>query len=196
MKHLRITRPIRIENSHLNLIGYIHSTQGIKGDIFAVLKSFDKSWLKKWTELLVQPKSGEVEEKATSSEFLAFEILHLKVHKKQGKTGVILGLQDLDTMTDVEPLVGYSVWIPQDFLKSKKGENIFLKEIDGFTVVDAQLGLIGPIVGFSSNGVQDLIEVSYNNRNHYIPLVKAFVQRIDKKNKKLFMDIPQGLLDL
>lgn len=198
MKHLRISQPLTSSETKLHQIGYVHSTQGLKGDIFIVLKSVDESWLEEWTDLVLGPPTkGEKNPPIPSkNSLMSFEIDQLRFHKKQGKQGIALRLVDLNTATDVEPLVGHSVWIPEEYLESRPGEKIFLKEIEGFRVIDKKRGDLGPIVGFSSNGVQDLIEVHYKGENHYIPLVDAFLERIDKKDKKIFMDIPEGLLEL
>jgi 16S rRNA processing protein RimM len=56
--------------------------------------------------------------------------------------------------------------------------------------------LIGAIVGFSSNGPQDLIVVNYNGKDIEIPFVEAFICDLDFDHKKLMMELPEGLLDL
>jgi 16S rRNA processing protein RimM len=196
MKYLRITQPLHYKTTELHQIGYVHSTQGLKGDLFIALKSQDDAWIEEWEDLILSPRgeSGETPSKDITH-FLNFEIQHLRPHKKQNKTGYAVHLYDLDDVNDVEPLISYTVWIPKHFLEAKDGENIFLKEIEGFTVIDKTRGEIGPIVAFSSNGVQDLIEVAVKDNTFYVPLVKAFIERIDKKNKKIYMNIPDGLLE-
>lgn len=176
-----------------HLIGYVHSTQGLQGEMFLVLKSIDTSWLDIWDELILAPANITDPEVA---DFLSFTIRSLRLHKKQGKQGLVARLKTLTDVDQAATYVGYSVWIPEEFLQSKEGEAIFLKEIEGFTVIDESLGEIGPIEGFSSNGPQDLIEVSYNGQTRFVPLVKAFIVSVDKKNKKLFMRIPDGLLEI
>lgn len=196
MKHLKISQSLTTSTTELHQIGYVHSTQGLKGDLFIALKSQDDAWIEEWSDLILSPRSesGDKPSKDAAS-FMCFEIESLRPHKKQNKHGYVLRLYDLDTVSDVEPLVAHTVWIPKHFLEAKDGENIFLTEIEGFTVMDKNLGAVGPIVGFSSNGVQDLIEVQYKDKTFYIPLVKAFIEKIDKKNKKIFMNIPDGLLE-
>jgi len=181
-----------INSQKQHLIGYVHSTQGLRGELFLALKSTDDSWLEIWENLILVPPSKTDSTPAS----LELPIHSLRLHKKQGKHGVVVRLKTLTNVDEAAVYVGYAVWIPEDFLQSKEGEALFLKEIEGFFVSDEWLGDVGPIVGFSSNGAQDLIEVFYKNKNHYIPLVKDFVVRVDKKNKKVFMRIPQGLLDL
>lgn len=177
-------------------IGYIHSAQGLKGEIFIVLKAIDESWLDSWNELVVSQRVDEnLNEVSFTLSPQVYPIESLRLHKKQGKSGVVLAVDGVKSMTDAEKLVGHTVWIPKVFLQSRQGENIFLQEIAGFTVVDHRLGELGPIVGFSSNGPQDLLEVTYKGENHYVPLIQAFIENIDKKNRKIFMVIPEGLLE-
>ncbi len=193
MKHLRISQPPSYSESELYQIGYVHSTQGLKGDIFIVLKSTDIAWFDQWEDLILKASST----KAPQNSFMSFEIENLREHKKQGRKGVVARLFDLESCNDVEALVGHEVWIPKSFMESKEGENFFLAELLNFQVIDVAAGPIGQIVGFSTNGVQDLLEVkSAEGKEYLIPLVKAFIDRIDNSEKTIYMKIPEGLLDL
>jgi 16S rRNA processing protein RimM len=177
-------------------IGYIHSAQGLKGELFIALKAVDESWLDSWEELILSPRiDGKDAASLGSVVFTTFTIESLRVHKKQGKLGVVVSVNGVRSMTEAEQYVSHTVWIPEEFLESKPGEKIFLKEIEGFFVVDSRRGSIGPIINFSSNGAQDLIEVEYNGQSYYVPLVEAFIDKLDKKNRKIFMSIPEGLLE-
>lgn len=198
MKHLRISQPPSHAESQLHQIGYVHSTQGLKGDLFIVVKASDISWFEDWETLILSPGSKQKTQSASSADvsFLSFDIASLREHKKQGKRGVVARLYELESCTDVEPLVGFEVWIPKSMLESKKGENIFLAEIEGFTVIDGKMGKIGAITGFSSNGAQDLLEVSFKGRTLLIPLVQAFIDRIASEERTIYMNVPEGLLDI
>lgn len=186
-----------IDLRHFHPIGYVHSAQGLKGDVFVALKALDPSWFELWEELIITARVDGLDptENRQNLSPIKYVIHELRTHKKQNKMGVILSLENVGDMTQAEQLIGHTVWIPEEFLQSAPGENIFLKEIEGFVVVDNHRGDVGPIVGFSSNGPQDLIEVLYKGTTHFVPLIKVFIERIDKKNKKIFMNIPEGLLE-
>ena len=85
--------------------------------------------------------------------------------------------------------------IPKKILVSRKGDTPYLIEIMGFEVFD-QEQIIGVVQNFSSNTEQDLLVVESPIRFFEIPFVEAFIDSIDYENKKIFMKIPEGLLEL
>ncbi len=177
------------KDKKLKLIGKVHSTQGLRGHIFVLLKAENPPWIKKWKTLYLS--SSENEETAKQE----YEILQKREHSKQGKDGWVLLLKDVADKNTSDTLEKQFVWIPESFLTSQKGEKIFLREIENFLVVDKERGEVGPIVGFSSNGPQDLIQIQTGLGIYDVPLVEPFIKKIDYDAKKIHMDIPQGLLE-
>lgn len=177
------------ENNKLHLIGKVHSSQGLRGQVFVVLKTEDVPWLKKWKTLILSAQES------VPDNVKEFPILKLKEHFKQGKQGWVLDLKEITDKTKADSLEKLWVWIPKDFLVSQKGEKIFLREIENFLVIDKTRGNVGPIVGFSSNGAQDLIQIQTAQGLYDVPLVKPFIEKIDYENKTIQMDIPLGLLE-
>ena len=84
----------------------------------------------------------------------------------------------------------------EDLLISKPGETIYLSEIKNFKLKDPDQKVLGEIVGFSSNGAQDLLVVESGGRKAEVPFVDAFIKKIDFKQQVVVMDLPEGLLDL
>ena len=56
--------------------------------------------------------------------------------------------------------------------------------------------IIGKIIDVVENKNQDLFEVVYNEKRILIPLIDEFVVNIDNENKKIIMNLPEGLTDL
>ena len=56
--------------------------------------------------------------------------------------------------------------------------------------------IIGKIIDVVENKNQDLFEVVFNKKRILIPLVDEFVVNIDNENKKIIMNLPEGLTDL
>ena len=90
--------------------------------------------------------------------------------------------------------MGHFVYVPENFLVSKEGEEIFLREVLGFEVMDKQRGEVGKVVGFSGNAMQDILIIKNELGTYEVPFVSPIHLETDKKNKTLFMDIPQGLV--
>ena len=169
-------------------IGRIHSAQGLKGDVFIHIFSGEAAWKKKWTSL-------ELGEKGSKSPSTSLPIESKREHNKQNKSGYALRLQGVDDRNKAEELIGLSVFIPESFLVSKKGEKIYLREILHFNVMDENRGEIGQVQGFSDNGAQEIIRIEDKDKNlSEVPLVEPILVRIDFENKEIIMNIPLGLL--
>ena len=56
--------------------------------------------------------------------------------------------------------------------------------------------IIGKIIDIVENKNQDLFEVVFNEKRILIPIIDEFVVNIDNDNKKIIMNLPEGLTDL
>lgn len=165
------------------LVGKVREAHGLKGDLYVLVFSEDISWLKKLTHFELKTKSGTV---------TTYQVERVKPFKK----GFIVKAEGIDDRNASEIMKGQEFFIPSDLLVSKPGETIFLGEIMDFTVKNLTQEKIGHIVGFSSNGPQDLLVVETGKGRIEIPFVEAFIKKIDFKHQSIIMDLPEGLLDL
>jgi 16S rRNA processing protein RimM len=106
-------------------------------------------------------------------------------------------LDGITTRNQAEELVKSGVYIEDALLESEEEGKIFLKEILGFSVFNEKNERLGEIIGFGSNGAQDLLKVKLENgREASIPFVEPFIRNIDFDKRELAMELPEGLLDL
>jgi 16S rRNA processing protein RimM len=172
-----------------HLVGKVHSAQGVRGQVFVFLFGEAAPWLEQWDTLVLS------DDETKASHKREYPIDRVQPHSKQGKKGFILTLKHVTDKDVADSFAKKFVWIPTSFLISKKGETIYLREIENFIVMDKSRGEVGPIVGFSSNGPQDLLQVQSSTGNYDIPFVEAFIVKIDFENEQVHMDIPLGLLE-
>lgn len=104
-----------------------------------------------------------------------------------------------DTVTDAntaEALVGCYALVrredlPDDVLELQEGG------IEGFTVVDAEAGAIGTAVSINEMPGQHLLEVERENgKTVLIPVVDEFLEGLDEEERCIYVNLPEGLLDL
>jgi ribosomal 30S subunit maturation factor RimM len=88
--------------------------------------------------------------------------------------------------------------VPEESLVSEEGETIFLNEILHFELIDTQSTYRGIIEGFSSNGLQDLLQVKVKDQDRIveIPFVKEFISEIQFEEKKVLMSLPPGIWEV
>lgn len=171
------------DSSNFVSAGYISGAHGIRGEIILVAKINDFDLIEDCLESNFFFQKDEVIKSIKADKF--------RVHKNN----ILLSSSQIPDRNIAEEFKGWTWVIPKEKFVSKSDENIFLEEIKGFLIVDSRLGEIGNIVKFSTNGAQDLIEVIYKDKEVSIPLVKPFIVKIDFPNKKIFMNLPEGLVD-
>ncbi len=167
-------------------VGKIKEAHSLKGEVYFLIFSGEAAWLDQLKAQSVQlvDESGDRPKKT-------IKILKYRPHKK----GFIAFLEGVTDRTQAEGLKGYILKVPGEFLTSSPGEDIYLSEVSGFSVVSNGQS-IGVVTGFSSNGAQDLIIVKNKTSEYDIPFIKEFIDKIDFEGKKIFMSLPEGLLDL
>lgn len=168
----------------LHSVGWVKSAHGLRGEIYIQLFSKTADW-RTHAEQLWLLKAGE-------SEPRAYDIERLSVHKE----GLIAKLKDLSDRNQSEAVQKAGVYIDADLLVAEPGQAIFLNEILNFEVFDKE-ERIGQIVGFGTNGAQDLLRIACEGGSEaLVPLIDAFLVRIDFEKHKIFMDLPPGLVNV
>jgi len=169
-------------------VGRVHSTQGLKGEIFIQIFSGETCWLSDLESLYLSEETSNHPEKE-------LKIKKRRLHKKKGLSGFVVQVEGGLKIEDVEPLVGQTLYLPESFLVSAPGENIFLREIQGFKILDASRGFVGTVRGFSDNGAQDLVLIKAQDQQDFeVPLVEPILISIDFELEQIKMDIPLGLV--
>ena len=128
----------------------------------------------------------------TSDELFPYTVERTKPFKK----GIIVKAAEIANRNDSEAVEHMEFFVDDALLVSAPGENIYLSEILNFKLKNPDQTVLGEIVGFSSNGVQDLLVVQTSDKKVEVPFVDAFIKKIDFKHSAVVMDLPEGLFDL
>lgn len=170
-------------------VGFIKGPHGLRGELYVEFFASGQPWQGRVSELLLKPK----DKPPVPQRRLVIE------SRRSHKNGMIIKPQELSTRTEAEGLSGWTVLLPTEMLSSAPGETIYLFEILGFEVFQkGQIKSVGRIVNFSSNGAQDLlvIESSVGGHTSEVPFVEAFIEAIHFDQRRLELNLPDGLLDL
>jgi len=160
-------------------VGKIKDAHSLKGELFVLIFSKDISW----AEDLVECQLGDK----------IYQVQRWKPYKQ----GLMLKLVGVEDRTQAEKLKGQIFSIPEDLLESEEGDTIYLSEIQNFTIVNTQGEELGHISGFSSNVAQDLLIVEKKSGGQAeIPFVEDFIVKIHFEEKKIEMNLPDGIWDL
>lgn len=168
----------------MKLVGKVREAHGLKGDLYVLVFSGDITWAKRMKTFGLKTKDSE--------ELKTFTVERTKPFKK----GIIVKAAEISDRTAAEGVEHLEFFIDESLLVSKPGETIYLSEIKNFKLKDPEQKILGQIVGFSSNGVQDLLIVDDGSKKVEVPFVDAFIKKIDFKHQAVVMDLPEGLFDL
>lgn len=104
--------------------------------------------------------------------------------------------EDVSNETQADEIIGREIYLPLSFLPKLEGNKFYYHEVIGFMIEDTNTGNIGEIVAVNDSSAQPLFEVINNGQELLIPMIDPFLVKVDRENKKIVMDLPQGLLDI
>jgi 16S rRNA processing protein RimM len=104
--------------------------------------------------------------------------------------------EELDTIESVEGLVGAEAYLPLTELPQLEEGQYYFHELVGFEVIDETLGLIGPVQIIYDLETQDLLGVTHQGKEVLIPIQDGIISKVDKAAKKVYCQLPEGLLDI
>ncbi|WP_073084617.1 ribosome maturation factor RimM [Winogradskyella jejuensis] len=107
-----------------------------------------------------------------------------------------LKFEDVDTEADADALLKSDLYLPLELLPKLEGNKFYFHEIIGFTMKDENFGLVGKIVGVNDTTSQALFEVDRQGVEILVPMNDEFIVKIDRDNKTVIVNTPQGLIDL
>ncbi|WP_339610114.1 ribosome maturation factor RimM [uncultured Planktosalinus sp.] len=104
--------------------------------------------------------------------------------------------EDVDTEEKADEIIGLEVYLPLSFLPELDDDQFYFHEIIGFTAEDVSFGKIGIVTGVNDSASQALFEIDRDGKQILIPVNDDFIHKVDKKNKILLLNTPEGLIDL
>ncbi len=104
--------------------------------------------------------------------------------------------EDITTEKDADSLLGTHLYLPLELLPKLTGNKFYYHEVIGFTVIDAHHGKIGIITGVNDTTAQALFEIDNSGTQILIPVLDDFINEINRKDKTIFINAPDGLIDL
>ncbi|MDC1022467.1 ribosome maturation factor RimM [Schleiferiaceae bacterium] len=161
------------------LLGKITKLHGYKGSMVLFIDSSTPQYFKHLESVFLE----------INQELIPF--FFSQRGKLNGKK-LIVTLEDINS-EQATSLVGSSAYLPKEMLPSV-AEGFYDKAIIGFKAI-SKGEVIGSIVDVIENTAQSLFLIK-GERENLVPAVEAFIKEIDHQNKKVYLELPEGLLDL
>lgn len=104
--------------------------------------------------------------------------------------------EDVNTESEADEIVGCEVYLPLSLLPKLEGNQFYYHEVIGFEIEDQKLGIFGKIVSINDTAAQPLFEVLNGGVEILVPMIDQFLVKIDRENKKVIMNLPEGLVEM
>lgn len=163
-------------------IGYVSKTKGLKGELFLKLEA-DHSEEYQQTESVFLEIRGKP---------VPFFVLSYRLQPDK-KTAVLL-LEDINTVEKARELTGLPVLLPLS--EKVQSPSAPFAELQGFQVIDRTVGPLGPIREIAQYPGHAVAVLTYRDREVMIPLNEALIEKTDKQKNELFVNLPEGLLEI
>ncbi|PIE50192.1 MAG: 16S rRNA processing protein RimM [Flavobacteriales bacterium] len=96
----------------------------------------------------------------------------------------------------VEQVIGKNVFMPLATLPKLTGNQFYYHEIIGFELLDENDISFGEIQSVNDQTPQHYFVTDLNQKEIVVPIIKDWILTVDRENKKIKMQLPEGLLEV
>jgi 16S rRNA processing protein RimM len=122
----------------------------------------------------------------------ALKIEELWPHKGM----LVLKFEGIDSISDAETLIRSELQVPREERAELEAGWNYVSDLIGCTVFDGEreIGIVRHLT-FGA-GEAPLLIVQAGAKQHEIPYAEAYVKKLDLEGKQIWMQLPEGLLEL
>lgn len=163
-------------------IGKFVATFGVEGQLVLEHNLGKKTSLKGLEHIFIEENKDS---------FIPYFISGVKI---KNETEIYVSIEGMSTKEASKFLVKKEVWLNEADFK-KYAANAAPISLLGFMVINKNEE-IGEVLEVIEQPHQILCTVSISGREAFIPVHENSLEKIDKKNRKIYVDLPDGLLDI
>ena len=164
-------------------LGKIVKKYSFKGELLIKLDTDQPQLYTKMESVFVEFNTG----------LIPFFIEKSSLHKS---TLLRVRFEDINTEEEADELLSRHVYLPLDQLPDLSENQFYYHEIEGFTVKDVNFGYVGILKGVNDTTAQPLFIIDRNGKEILIPINDDFIKKLNKKQKEILLDTPEGLIDI
>ena len=125
--------------------------------------------------------------------FTPFDVTSVKPNKTNR---IRVKINGIDGENDTEKLINKEIYLPIESLPKTDKNSFYYHEIIDYTVVGKDNKKVGNITGVNDQSPQHLFQINTLGKKTLIPINDKLIIKVDKKNKIIKMDLPDGILDI
>lgn len=164
-------------------VGKILNFHGIQGEAKVGFSKNQAEFLKKLKTVYIK----------MDSDYQKIDITNVRFNK----TFALIKFKGINSINELLPYKGCLIFVEKTFIRENLEDDEFLiDELTGLDVFDAEGTQVGVVVGVCNNGSTDLISIKSNTKKiSMVPFVKELVPHVDIKNKKITVNVIEGLIE-
>jgi len=127
----------------------------------------------------------------TTNSFLPYFISSTKI---KNDTEIFVSVEGIDSKEKARALLKKEVWLDEPAFKKFAAKTSPISFL-GFTIIDNKKEL-GEVLEVVEQPHQVLCRVVMDGKEVLVPVHENSIEKIDTKNRKLYVNLPEGLLDV
>jgi 16S rRNA processing protein RimM len=163
-------------------IGKLAASTGLKGDVVLQHNLGKKTSLKGLQAIFIEEKKDS---------FLPYFIQHTKI---RSDNETVIKLEGVDVVEAARKLTPKEVWLHADDFKTYAAKSSPIALL-GFSLINNNQNL-GEILEVIEQPHQILCSILYKGKEALIPIHDESLEKVDNKNRKVFVRLPEGLLEV
>ena len=112
------------------------------------------------------------------------------------QTALRVKFEGISSEEDADAIMRSDIYLPLDLLPKLSGNKFYYHEVIGFTIIDKIFGEVGELVYINDKAAQPLFEIKREETTIFIPLIDDFIKKVDRDNKTIEVETPEGLIAL
>jgi len=120
----------------------------------------------------------------------------LDEYRFKGSATGLMKLDGIKTEEQARTFYGLTIYLPKKFLEKVEDTEIELDYFAGFSLIDAEKGLLGVISEVDQTTENVLFVIPTTDDELLIPAGEEYIENIDHDKKIIYVRLPEGLLDL
>ena len=172
------------QNCFYLVLGTIFKLHGYKGEVNIYIES----------DIDINPTKIDFLYIEENTELIPF---YLESIRNKKKNILLVKFEDIDSEKEAKKIIKSKVYIKREDILEAKEKKINQNElIIGFDVIDKKLGNIGNVKFVNTSTSQDLIIVSKESKEFFIPFHENFIVNINTEKKYIEVSVTKELLDI
>lgn len=181
MVHLREIHLLNIMENYFK-IGKLVATYGLKGEVILVHSLGKKTSLKGLETLFIEEKKDS---------FIPYFIESAKI---KSDTETYVKFEGISSKEEAHKFIQKEIWLLENDFKKFANKSAPISLL-GFTMINEGEDL-GEILEIIEQPHQVLCKILLDGKEALIPIHEEFLDKIDKKGRKVFVTLPDGLLEI